>query len=489
MSLFPSYLGGPGVPAPSSEISSAALPFGKRVQLSSLTIGSKGSVQVQGGAGNAASAVVIGSSQLLGGTYPMVTCRAADCLGLAAGHWVVVQNSVEMPKNVFNSGTGCSSIDTLGNFTLTGSQAWTYANSGGGQINGFTWQIELQQRYTCFKWNGVGAAPVLTGIQEGDWVIIGNENSADTISSRNTGTFRVVRVSDSQKSFWVENSNSSPEVVTAGLWFLTFDSIMPGDTLSIGASTWGAGNQGTWTVKALNSGDVHGFQVDVSAKATSTFSGPGTLGSSASLFKVFEASPGRLIKQILSVSSDPVNGSLVNIKFQTSPGYVNIGAVAGSLLQSLDKLAFPTTLTTGIDGYQHSVGLIGEVARVLYGDEQDPATYPGVVAAGRTVNISGPLVKRISVSLSIRIRSGVTEADVKNRVRSAVASVINQTEIGQSVPISDIVTAAGSVNGVLAVTILSPAYTSGQDLISVQPYEKPLVLNLDSDIQVSLIGQ
>jgi hypothetical protein len=36
--------------------------------------------------------------------------------------------------------------------------------------------------------------------------------------------------------------------------------------------------------------------------------------------------------------------------------------------------------------------------------------------------------------------------------------------------------------------MVSPVATAGTDLISVQPYEKPLVLNVDEDVNVSFAG-
>ena len=71
---------------------------------------------------------------------------------------------------------------------------------------------------------------------------------------------------------------------------------------------------------------------------------------------------------------------------------------------ALDKLSFPTGLYSGVDGYAFSTGLIGEANRVVYGDPDDEATYPGMAAAGATVLTSGPLVKRIKLALALRGR-------------------------------------------------------------------------------------
>jgi hypothetical protein len=192
---------------------------------------------------------------------------------------------------------------------------------------------------------------------------------------------------------------------------------------------------------------------------------------------------------VYAISQNPSDPALTDIKFSTWAGGTKVSESAETILYSLDKLAFDTSLATGIDGYRHSTGLIEEANKVGYGVDADPSTYPGLIAAGATVNIEGPLIHRISVSLSLRIRSGVSARDIKSATRSAVAAYVNAIGVGKQVSLSEIVTAAQGVNGVVSVTILSPSYGSGNDLISIQPYEKPMVLNLDDDIQISFVGE
>lgn len=90
-------------------------------------------------------------------------------------------------------------------------------------------------------------------------------------------------------------------------------------------------------------------------------------------------------------------------------------------------------------------------------------------------------------SLLVRIGSG-TPAVISAAVKSAVAAVVNKVGVGQPVSLSDVVTAAGKVAGVVSVVILSPAYGAGSDVVAIQPYEKPRVLSLD-DVSVSFVGQ
>jgi hypothetical protein len=452
-----------------------------KIQIASLTAGSGGSVEVQGGTANSASASVLDSARVVG-SYSIVTTKAADVQPLTAGMWVEIQNINTMPKELFTGSTSCLSITTDGVFTIAGTQVRTYAAPMGSYLG--NWQVEKHGRYTAFVFDGNGTPPDMSGAQEGDWVEI--DNASATLSSANAGIFRIVRVDSTLKTFWIENSKSVEEYESATVSMWTYDSMMPGDTVNISTTLWGAGNVGIWVVETVTSTDT--FKVKTIDKATSLFLGPQTLGGDAALVQCQEGTPTKLVKKILAITDDPANSEQAVVKFSTSAGYKKLSVAAGSIITALDKLAFPTDVATGIDGYSHSTGLIGEAARVIYGDERDPATYPGVVAAGASVNISGPLVKRVKVALALRVRSGVSSADVFDRVKSTVASTVNSIGIGQPIAISDIVAAAKSVNGVVAVAVISPTYGVGNDLISVQPYEKPLVLDLENDVSVTLAG-
>jgi hypothetical protein len=175
--------------------------------------------------------------------------------------------------------------------------------------------------------------------------------------------------------------------------------------------------------------------------------------------------------------------------FQNGPEYVSrISSTYGTTIRALGKLEFTTSLAVGNDGYAYNTGLIGEANRVMYGLESDPTTYPGVVAAGANVNISGPVVRRIQVSLGLRIRDGANKNATFDAVRSAVATYINGLGVGVPVAISAIVNSASAIGGVEAVSVASPTYSTTSDQIAVQPYEKPLVLQADLDISLTLIG-
>jgi hypothetical protein len=475
---------------------------GHRVQIASLTPGSSGSVQVQGGTANAVTAAVVGSPTIAD-TYLVSTVEAADTQGIFAGQWVSIDNTVALPKDVFSATTAISTIADDGNnttATITFSAGPAVYTNRTAPVDNVNVRIEPQGKFIAISDTDFDNVLDLSLVEEGDWVYITTATTptATDVADENTGIFKVVRVSQpsihytSGGTFWIENVNGSYQHLAAARFqFMTYDSIMPGDKLKISTTVLGAGNVGTWEVANVGLTFTNTTKLQLKVSATETveaFTGPVVLGASgAQLFQVIEDVPSRLIKQVLSIAPNQTDGDLHDIKFTTDQGSTRVSATAGSVISVLDKLDFPSDLAEGIDGYRHSIGLIGEVNKVIYGDPADTASYPGVAAAGATVNIQGPLVKRIQVALAVRIASGIQD-DIEDKVKSAVAAVVNRTAVGQFISLSDIVAAVARVGGVVSVVMINPVMASGSDVIAVQPNEKPLIQNVDQDVQVSFIG-
>ncbi|WNM70274.1 baseplate protein J-like protein [Myxococcus phage Mx1] len=455
---------------------------GSTLQISSRTPGSKGAVQVTGGTANGGGAAIIGACSVVDGTYSKVMVASSQTQSLLGKHWVAVQAHVQQQKTVPVPPSTQVSVSANGvnwNVNFNGVSLWTKRQT----LNDVTdqWMIWKQGRFACFYLIDNGTTnPLSSSILEGDWVVARLSGA----SARNNGTFRVV--ARSGNAFWVENDSAVEEYVPMlsgdSIVFYSEDSVMPGDKLIIDSNVLGEKNRGAFTVLDTS---VNASTVTVSGDMVAAVA---TLNDQSDFFRFIEAEPLRLIKKVHTICANPTTG-FTDVVFTTNGLATKMSSVGAAVVQPLDKFAFPTSLVTGADGYHYSKGLIGEVNKVIYGDASNPSVYPGVVAAGANVNISGPLVKRIQVGIAIRIRTGGASEEIVDRVKSAVASTINRTELGKPVAISSIVSAAAGVDGVVAVTILSPTYTSSSDLIPVQAEEKPRVLNVDQDILVSIVGQ
>jgi len=460
-----------------------------KLQIESDTIGSQGAVQVAGGTGNQASASVYGAGSE-GTGYCLATIPIGQINGLTGGIWVEALASAMTNKAL---GIGAASTVTV----AAGSSAseWEITCSDNligitqqSSISGKKFQIEKQGDYTAFV--GTGAAPlgISANIKAGDWVYV----VSSVFNPANVGLKRIVSVDSTNKTFLVDDQNGVEEVAVGGandyLYFVTYDSTVPGDSLSIRDSILGSSNIGTFPISrfSISAGTLSAKIVYVTGSMTPIAAT--ALGTSYVQVNVKEGQPLKLIKKILTIHPNATDSNYYDVTMSPSSYGSKILASTGTTLTALDKLAFPNTIAVGIDGYKYNTGLIAEVNKVVYGDEFNPSVYPGIIATGANINISGPLVKRITVSLSVRLRTGVSSQEMQSRIKSAVAATINNSKVGESIAISDIVTAANSLDGVLAVSMLSPSYTSINDLIQVQSHEKALVLDLNSDIQVSIVA-
>jgi len=193
-------------------------------------------------------------------------------------------------------------------------------------------------------------------------------------------------------------------------------------------------------------------------------------------------------KKTFSVLPDSTNINSYQVIFDTPNQYSKINNTAVTTLTAMSKLELPIINNTGLDAYQYHTGLLAVANKIIYGDARDVTTYPGVAAAGAEIFVESPLVRRIKVSISIRVNTGVPFTNLAEQVRSNIASLINGNFIGQPIAISSIIASVNSIPGVTAVSISSPSYSVTNDIIAVGPSEKTFVLDVGSDITVSKVG-
>lgn len=461
---------------------------GKKVQFYSGEVGTAGAVEVAGGTANSTQGVVVGSGGIVDSTFSRIRIPYATRQGFHAGQFIRIENSASQPRSLSLGATTTVTVDgdnpIVGRSRVTiavaGSFETEHAHSG---VAGTQLQVEKHGDYVFIVYNGTGTDPDLAsaGVAEGDTVYITGTN----FTPSNRGTFRVVRRYNN--GFYIENPLAEEEVVTLAaatdIKFVSYDSVVPGDSLVISGANLSSGNQGTWPIAEIISPTV------VEVVGTMADEGTIALGSNVGQFQIFEGTPYTGIKRLHAVAQNPNDAAQLDLTLEGTVLVSKINASSLSAISAENKLGFSTSAVPGIDGYKKYSGLIAEVNRVIYGDAQDPTTYPGVRAAGAKVNIQGPLIRRISVSLSIRVRTGVPFSQVEEKVKSSVAAYVNSLGVGQSVAISSIVSAAGSVSGVLAVSVVDPLYDQTSDLIAVQGYEKALIIDADTDIVVSQIGE
>jgi len=124
------------------------------------------------------------------------------------------------------------------------------------------------------------------------------------------------------------------------------------------------------------------------------------------------------------------------------------------------QVIIPGGLTAGdilAAHYTRYSNLVQEVQKVLEGDRNDSANYPGVKAAGVFLSVEAPTIKRINVVASIAGSPGTFEDTLIPLVRRNMENYIKSLKIGQDVIVSKLVDVAFNVTGVADVHISSPA--------------------------------
>lgn len=468
---------------------------GRRFQIASYTPGSAGSVEVQGGTSNSVTAAVKGSATVIG-TAISATIETQDVPGFDAGAWVSIDNTSVLPRNQLPTTTVLNSITHVGTnsrLTISGSGAAWWTSHGNEDA---IYQIEKQGQFVCL----IALADPAYVPAEGDWVRLRSPVSAsfvgqtgyelvEDLNAGNAGLFKVVRAVG--RSIWIENESAIAQTqAEIEIFYIGAGSTLPGDILSINTSAWdgSASNKGLWTVVDVGDDFSEVDVISVTGAMSTVGSAKPALGAENVKIRQLEGTPSRLIKRILTIA--PVSGSGTDsaMLFDTVAAVNSIGEGAGSVVTALDKFAFPLNIALGVDGYKYNTGLLSELNRVLYGVPSDTATYPGIVAAGAQVNTNGPTIKRVQITIAIRLNTGADAEDTAALVRAAVAAVINSSPVGIAIPLSALTDAADSVGGVFSSVMVSPVSTADADLISIQPMEKARVLDLEQDILVVYIG-
>jgi hypothetical protein len=480
---------------------------GRRPQIATLTPGRAGSVEVQGGQANLSTAAVFGAAKIdLAGTNGSptmrVTVRRSEATGLVGRAYVRTDNEVPLAKTAFWGNTDeVQLIEADGNW-------WFDLNpyTVRGTWNDLRVEVEtvgdLVAVHIPYAMNSATPTVEIGEVQVFDYAYFcpatgGSQSDLTAITTPNQGVFRVVRATRSNLALtvWIENASAVDGSYVCKLKTLTPDSAVPGDVWQVMTTQFGAANRRAWVVTEVGTAAIGAelyteqtLRVDTASASPAQLSVATAFGAATNQVQLREGVPARSFLRLLGIAPNQDDGDFVDVTLDAVQPYTEVGAAAGTVLTALDKLGFASGVWLGVDGYSYDTGLLNEACRVVYGDENDRATYPGYAAHGADIVFSGPLVKRLKLALSLRVQSGQASDDLADRVRSAVAAVVNGTGVGQPVSIGKIVAAAQSIPGVISAAPVQPAFTSSSDVIRVGAGEKPRILDLRLDISISFVG-
>jgi uncharacterized phage protein gp47/JayE len=514
--------------------------YGRELQISTQTFGGSGYIQVSGGTANSLSLALSGSGSLIGSKLGAVTVPYEIRQGLIKDQWVNLQNTVRQNKLIQLDETTAITLHADGAEIVSGSGTFQTIRSVSHTANTEI-KIERQGNFVAIIGiSGPSMNLISNGVKEGDWVRLnnvvealyssgttyaisarvsynglsytslsnGNQNHQPDVSpawwrhdefdKANQGVFQVVRIFGND-SFWIEHENAAEEVIVLGnqnnMRFYDHESVMPGDTLVITTDSLGAQNVGRYIVVDESQGVGYSFPTATriwTAAIPNPSGSPVILGGELSQFNVEESEPVSLWKRIFTVG--PGAGTDATVVLDSPELTEKLSSSLGAVLIGKSKLNFDAGATTsaatihsGIDAYKYYVGLIAELNKVIYGDPSDRINYPGWRAAGTAIGIKPAIIRRVTASFSIRTKSGVPFTEIRDRVKSAVAGYVNGLDVGQSVSISRMVTAAGSIPGVVSVAVTYPTYDASNDLIPIAADERARVVDPTTDVTISLI--
>lgn len=515
--------------------------YGRQVQITTQEFGASGSIEVTGGRANSGSVAIVGSGNEHENQTGSFDIPYAARIGLNSGFWIKINQTVRQNKiislnintvlNVFTNGIEISSsVPSTGSFQTK--RTVTPNNTS-------IVKIEKHGDYVAF----IGIAGTSLGllsdssnfVREGDWVRIKNTLTGNTYNTGNSystgsrvdynnyvwqasatipsgsgndpdhnsnwvkqeanfsneGIFQVVRVFGNG-SFWIEAPTISEKIIklmsSDELSFYSYDSVMPGDVLVISGQILGAANVGRYTVVDENYGVGYYFPTATRIYTTPIPSSSSSigLGNYYSLINIEEANPLSLLKKIITVAPGPSGYATVIVD---SPELMNkVSSAQAGYIVMQNKLGYDDSIHYGIDSYNYYEGLIKELNRVIYGDPISSTQYPGIRAAGADVDIKPAITQKITISVAVRVRTGIPFNEVRDRIKSQIAGYVNTLGVGEQVSLSQVVAAAGAVNGVLSVVVTYPTYDAGNDLIFVAPDQKAQIADPLSDVTVSILG-
>lgn len=242
-------------------------------------------------------------------------------------------------------------------------------------------------------------------------------------------------------------------------------------------------NRGTFPIIALGTNATDGrifLRITNLTGAANSAVQMGTLNSKLSITENVN-SKFSTIKQIYHVAIDEFDSTRRTVYLTPGNRSYKWSQSNSSSISAIGKLGFSKNVVTGIDGYSYYTGILRTAQRIIDGFEPDPINYSGRKAVGSYIEILPPLKKRIQVSVVVTTTKGVNLSEISNEITSTIINYISDLGVGQDVIMSNITVRIMNINGVAAVTFITPVPTS--ERVSMASNEKAIIEN--SDISIS----
>lgn len=256
------------------------------------------------------------------------------------------------------------------------------------------------------------------------------------------------------------------------------DSVMVNDTMYVqnvtNASWFSPNNTGSFAIAVIgsNPSDYRPFVRVSNVLATTESNKAITLNTSG--FYIIEAdankfSSYRLVANSVVNDNDELQRSLYLLPNSSQYKFAQANT---TFVSHTGKFGYDLDLSPGTDGYLFYTGLLRRVQRTIDGYSPDPTTFPERRAVGSRIETLPPLVRNITIALTIATQ-GVAIQDISNNIKSAVIDYVNKLGNGEDVILSAIAAKIMQVKGVAAVTFNVPDPT--EERITVATNEKAII--------------
>lgn len=323
-----------------------------------------------------------------------------------------------------------------------------------------------------------GTTGAFSNLNVGDWVKKKTDN--DTfyvqVSSFNTGiakTATTVTLANNYKGITStttghaldQNSGIGTGVYledTRDIRVFEGDSVGINDIIFITENTdpnwFSVTNSGTFTINAFGTNASDGkifLRVDNGAGVAQTNV---SQGIASTKYSITEANTNKFttIKQIHHVAIDEFNSNRRSVFLTPGNRSYKWSQTNVTSISSLGKIGYSEDITTGVDGYSYYTGLLRKVQRIIDGFEPDPANFAGRKAVGSLIEVLPPLPRRVTIAINVTTKDGVNLSEISDEIISVIINYVSDLGVGEDVILSDITVRVKNIDGVAAVTFITP---------------------------------
>lgn len=362
--------------------------------------------------------------------------------------------------------------------------------------------FELSATWTANSNQISGVAGTFTNLNIGDWVkkITDDDTFYVQVVGFDTGvaaTATIVTLANNYNGITattVGHSLDQNSGIGTGVYLLSENDIrvFEGDTVRVNDSifitentnpAWfSITNSGTFTINALGTNVVDGkifLRVKNAAGIAQTNV---SQGITSAKYSITESNDNKFstIKQISHIAIDEFNPDRRIVYLSPGDRSYKWNQTNVTSITSLGKIGYSEDITTGVDGYLYYTGLLRKVQRIIDGFEPDTVNFPGRKAVGSLIEVLPPLPRRVAIAIDVTTQDGINLSEISDEITSVIVNYVSGLGVGEDVILSDIVVRVKNIDGVTAVTFITP--TPSSERISISSDEKAFTTNSDISI-------